>query len=102
MLFEFALDNTYLFVKAKRIYKFKAKNGNPNFPSRFCLGSISNAFDYVDSEEVSFKRNAYDFSVDYSAIDKSNNLKTHKYLTIKNNLWMLGLLKKVFIGLLIV
>ena len=48
MLFEFALDNSYLFVKGKRIYKFKAKNGNPNFPSRFCLGSISNAFDYLD------------------------------------------------------
>ena len=41
-------DNSYLFVNGKEIYKFKANNGNVNFPSRFCLGSISNEFDYVD------------------------------------------------------
>ena len=38
-------DNSYLFVNGKEIYKFKANNGNVNFPSRFCLGSISNEFD---------------------------------------------------------
>ena len=33
-------DNSYLFVK--EIYEFKASNKNVNFPSQFCLGSISN------------------------------------------------------------
>ena len=39
----------------KEIYKFKASNKNVNFPSQFCLGSISNKFNYVESEEVSLK-----------------------------------------------
>ena len=79
-------DNSYSFVNEKEIYKFKANNGNVNFPSQFCLGSISNEFDFADSEEVSFKGNVYDFSVDYNAIDKSNILNIHKYLTIKNSI----------------
>ena len=36
----------------KEIYKFKANNGNVNFPSQFCLGSISNEFDSSDLKEV--------------------------------------------------
>ena len=79
-------DKSYLFVNGKGIYKFKASNKNVNFPSQFCLGSISNKFDYVDSEEVSLKRNVYDFSVDYGAIDKSIILNIHKQLMIKNNI----------------
>ena len=43
-------DNSYLFVNEKAIYKFKADNKNVNFPTQFCLGSISNKFDYVKSE----------------------------------------------------
>ena len=77
---------SYLFVYGKEIYKFKASNKNDNFQSQFCLGSISNKFDYVDSKEVSFKGNVYDFSVDYDVIDKSNILNTHKYLMIKNSI----------------
>ena len=48
--------------------------------------ALSNKFDYVDSEEVSLKRNLCDFSVDYDAIDKSNILNIHKYLMNKNHL----------------
>ena len=44
--------------------------------SQFCLGSISNKFDAVDSK--SLKRNVYDFSVDYNTIDKSNILTIQK------------------------
>ena len=65
--------------------KFKANNENINFSSQFCIGSISNKLDYVESEEVSLKGNMYDFSVDYDAIDKSNILNIHKYLMVKNN-----------------
>ena len=78
-------NNSYLFLNGKEIYKFKANNGNVNFPSRFCLGRIPNEFDYVDSEERSFKENMYGFSVDQSAIAKFNVLNIHKYLMIKNS-----------------
>ena len=76
-------DNSYLFVNRKEIYKSKASNKNVNFQSQFCLGSISNKFDYVDSEEVSFTGNVHDFSVDYVAINKSSNLNIHKNLMNK-------------------
>ena len=53
----------------------------------FCLNFVLEAyeFDSNDLDEVSFKENVYDFSVDYNTIDKSNNLNIHKYLMIKNN-----------------
>ena len=47
---DYNIDNSYLFVNGKEIYKFKASNINVNFLSQFCLGSISNKFDYVESE----------------------------------------------------
>ena len=37
-------------------------------------------------EKISFKGNAYDFSVDYNSIDKSDILNIHKYLMVKNNI----------------
>ena len=70
-------DNSYLFLNGKEIYEFKTGNKNVNFPSQFCLGGISNKFDYVDSEEVSLKGDVYDFLVDYDAIDKSSILITN-------------------------
>ena len=79
-------DNSYLFVNGKEIYKFKVSNKNNNFPSQYCLGRISNEFDSDYLNEVSFKRNVHDFSVDYSAVHKSNILIIHKYLIIKNSI----------------
>ena len=79
-------DNSYLFVNWKEIYKFKASNKNNKFQSPFCLWSISNAFDYVDLERVSFKGNVYDFSTDYGTVGKSDILNIHKYLIIKNSI----------------
>ena len=52
----------------------------------FCLGSISNTFDYAEAEELSLKGSVYDFSVDYGAIGKSNTLNIHKYLINKNGI----------------
>ena len=54
----------------------------------FCLNFVLEAyeFDSNDLDEVSFKENIYDFSVDYNTIDKSNNLNIHKYLMIKNKM----------------
>ena len=57
-----------------------------NFPSQFCLGSISNKLDYVDSEEVYLEGNVYDFLVNYNSSDKSDILNIHSYLMTKNNI----------------
>ena len=57
-------DNSYLFLNVKKIYKFKAKDKNVNFPTQFSLGSISNRFGAHESRQVSLNRNVYDFSVD--------------------------------------
>ena len=78
-------DKIYLFVNGKEIFKFKADDKNVNFPTQFCLGSISNGFSTTKSTEVSLNGNVCDFSVDYSSIDQSNILNIHKYLMIKNN-----------------
>ena len=40
------------FVNGKEIFKFKAGNKNANFPTQFCLGSISNGFSALESGEV--------------------------------------------------
>ena len=80
-------DNSCLFVDGREIFKFKASKKYFNFPSEFCLGNISNKFDYVDSEEVSLKRNVYDFSVDQLLIiNQPNILNIYKYLMNKNNI----------------
>ena len=86
MSFHYNSDNSYLFVSLKEIYKFKVKNGNVNSQTDFCLGDISDNFDYIDSKEVSFNENVYDFSVDYGSIEISDNLNFHKYLMIKSNM----------------
>ena len=80
------LTNSYLFVNGKEIFKFKADNKNVNFPTRFCLESISDRFDDIESKEESLNRNANDFSVDYNSTDKSDILKIHEYLMAKNNI----------------
>ena len=46
-----------MFANGKEIYKFKADNKNANFPTQFCLQSISRKFD--ESKELSLKRNIY-------------------------------------------
>ena len=52
-------DNSYLFVNGKEIHKFKANNGNVNFPSGFCLESISNLYPNEYNQEF----HCYLFSV---------------------------------------
>ena len=52
-------NHSYSFVNRKEIYKFKASNKIVNFPSQFCLGKITNKFDYVDSKDISLKGNVY-------------------------------------------
>ena len=70
MSFHYNADNSYLFLNGKEIVKFKDDNKNVNFPTQFCLGTISNGFRNTESREVSLNENVYDFSVDKSSIDK--------------------------------
>ena len=70
MSFHYNADNSYLFLNGKEIVKFKDDNKNVNFPTQFCLGSISNGFRNTESREVSLNENVYAFSVDKSSIDK--------------------------------
>ena len=73
--------NSYLFVNKKK-YKFKANTKNVNFPSRLCLGNISNNF----FKESIFKRSVHDFWVDYDVIDQSDILNIRKCFMIKKYL----------------
>ena len=86
MSLRYNADNSYLFTNGKEIYKFKTSNKNGIFPSRFCLGSISNAFDSNYLNKVSLKGNVCDFSGNYAAIDKSNVLSLNNYLMIKDSI----------------
>ena len=52
-------DNSNLFVNVKEIFKFEANNKNVNFPTQFCLGSVSNRFGAV-SRKVSLNGKVYD------------------------------------------
>ena len=69
----------------KEIFKFKADNKSVKVPIQFCLGNISNGFGGPESRDVSLKGNAYDSSIDFNAIDKSEIHNIHNYLMIKNN-----------------
>ena len=86
MSLHYNADNSCLLFNGKEIFKFKADNKNVNFPTQFRLGSISNEFSNTESTEVSLNRNVYDFSVNYSFIDKSDILNIHNYLMTKNNI----------------
>ena len=66
-----------MFVNGKEIIKFKTDNENVNFPTRFCLESISDGFSAIDSRE-SLNGNVHDFSVHYNSVDKSDILNIHK------------------------
>ena len=75
-----------MFVNGKEIIRFNADNKNANFPTRFCLESISDGFSVTESGEVSLNENVHDFSVDFNSIDKSCILNIDKYLMTKNNI----------------
>ena len=76
-----------MFLNEKEICKFKTDNKNVNFSTQFCLGRISNGFSNTESRGVSLNGDAYNFSVDYNSVDKSDttNIYKYKYLMTKNN-----------------
>ena len=85
LILHYNADNSYLFVNKKN-FKFKADNKYANFPTQFCLRSISNGFSATESREVSLNGNVYDFSVDCNSVDKPDILNNYKYLMPKNNI----------------
>ena len=58
-------------------------NKTINFPTQFCLQSISNAFRANESREICLQGNVCDFSVDWNAIGKFDILNIHEYLMVK-------------------
>ena len=79
-------DNSNLYVNGKEIFKFKADNKNINFPTQFCLRSISNGFSATEYREVSLNGNVYNFSGDYNSTDKFEISNILKNLMTKNNI----------------
>ena len=74
-------DNSYLFVNAKEIIKFKAKDSEI-VAKPFCLGSISEDFFVANMK----KTGLYDFSVDYRVTAVDDILDIYKYLMKKNGI----------------
>ena len=58
--FHYNTDHSYLFVNGGK-KGFKSDNKNFNFPTQFCLGSISNGNSATESRELSSNGNVYDF-----------------------------------------
>ena len=74
--------NSYLFVNATEIYKFKPKDSeivaNP-----LCLGKICKDWLIDNMKNIDFNGYVYDFSVDYVAITVNDIKDIHKYLMKK-------------------
>ena len=77
--------NSYLFVNATEIIKFKAKDSEIISYS-LCLGSISKDWTNDNMKKTGFNGYIYDFSTDYKAIPTSDIVDIHKYLMKKNGI----------------
>ena len=62
-----------------------------------CLGGLSKDYDRDSCKNTGLYGNAYDFSVDYSAISNDKILDINSYLMKKNGIiYMFGFIKKCF------
>ena len=77
--------NSYLFVNATKIYKFKAKDSEI-VATALCLGNISKDWLIDNMKKTGFNDYVYDFSVDYEATVVDNIKDIHKYLMKKINI----------------
>ena len=75
-----------MFVNGKEIFKFRADNKNVSFPTRFCLGIISDEFSNIEPREESLNENVYDFSAGYNSTNNCEILNIHNFLLTKNNI----------------
>ena len=74
--------NSYLFVNATDIHKFKAKDSEIVAAS-LCLGNISKGWTVDNMKNTGLNGYVYDFSVDNDAIVVDVILNIHKYLMKK-------------------
>ena len=77
--------NSYLFVNATEIIKFKAKDSNIAV-SPLCLGNISKDWSTDNMKKTELTGYVYDFSADYNAIAIDDIKDIHKYLMKKNDI----------------
>ena len=77
--------NSYLFVNATEIIKFKAKDSEIAATSS-CLGNISKDWSIDDIKRTGLKGYVCDLSVDYDVIAVDDILDIHKYLMKKNDI----------------
>ena len=78
-------DNSYLFVNGKEVTKFKSENSELiKYP--MCLGNPSEDYDTNSLKNTGLYGNAYDFSVDYSAIPNDKIHDIHAYLMKKKGI----------------
>ena len=85
-------DNSYLFVNAKEIVKFKAKDSEV-VPYLVCLAGISK--DFSSSNATGLYGYVYDFSVDYKAITNNKIYDIHTYLMKKKLYKMFRVMEKI-------
>ena len=78
-------SNSFLFVNATKIYRFKAKNSDIT-PYPLCLGNISKDFTANNVKKTGLNGYVYEFSVDYNIIDTTNFINIHKNLTKKHDM----------------
>ena len=78
-------DSSYLFVKGKETFNFKAKDSEIALHP-LCLGNVSKDFSLINTINTGLYGYIYDFSVDYKAAtnDKIHNI--HRYSMEKNNI----------------
>ena len=94
-------SNSFLFVNAKKIYHFKAKDSEIK-DYALCLGNISKDFPINNMKKTGLKGVAKFFSVDFNPVDPSDALDIRTYLMKgKQYKIMFGLFKKMFMGLLL-
>ena len=82
LILHFNDGNSFLFVNAKKIYQFKAKDSEiKKYP--LCLGNISKDFTANNMKYSELNGYISEFSVDYNIIDRNNIIGIHKYLIKK-------------------
>ena len=77
--------NSYLFVNAKEIHKFKAKVSEI-VANLLCLRKISKDWTVDNMKKTGFHSQVYDLSVDYDGIAVDDTLDIHNYLMKKNDI----------------
>ena len=79
-------SNSFLFVNATKVYKFKAKNSKIK-DYALCLCNVSKDLTINNMKNTGLKGVVKFFSVDFHPIVTNNILDIYKYL-MKNNVWV--------------